>query len=498
MMDDTSMSINSPSEKVGEIIFKNSIYITLGDIAIKALNFLFSIYVIRRLGDDRFGQYSIVLGFVGVFQIFAELGVTQYAMREMAQDASKMGKLFWNLVVVRLILALIGMIGITLLAYGMGYSQYLVLGIFVYTWSFLLAAFQAPLAAVLMARERLDSISFMNILGRVVFLILGTIFMLMDMGFISLIVATLLGIPAQIGLAIWSLKQQKISLLPVRLDPHSWIGLIRGGLPFSVISLMLSISFHVDTLMLSRFEPEYIVGWYNVAYSLIFSLMFFAGGFNTAVVPSLARTHISDPQTTELWYYRTVKIMLTISFPLTVGGYLTAFPLFKFLYTPEYLPGAFGLQILIWDLPLFMYDSFCGNMTTIIRRENAAARIYGLSAFNNVVLNLYAIPRYGLVGAALVTVITDFITAIQFYFLLRDELHFPNILSFLSRLTAASGLMGVAVWLVRDWNLFLQIGLGVLVFTALAWGLRLVTSDELNLLTSILRRTFSPNRLKSI
>ena len=31
--------------------------------------------VIRQLGDDRYGQYSVVLAFVGIYQIFAELGV---------------------------------------------------------------------------------------------------------------------------------------------------------------------------------------------------------------------------------------------------------------------------------------------------------------------------------------------------------------------------------------------------------------------------------------
>lgn len=492
------MQIKTISPTVGEIIFKNSIYITLGDIVIKLLNFLFSVYVIRRLGDDRFGQYSIVLGFVGVFQIFAELGITQYAMREMAQDASKIRKLFWNLVAVRSALACIGIISITAIASAMGYSQYLVLGIFIYTWSFLLAAFQAPLAAVLTAQERLDTISLMSILGRVCFLFLGTIFMLLGMGYIALIIATLLSIPVQIGFSLWSLKKQKISLLPVSLDPHIWKGLIRGGLPFSMISLMLSISFHVDTLMLSRFEPEYIVGWYNVAYNLIFSLTFFVGGFNTAVVPSLARTHVNDPKTTELWYYRTVKIMMILSFPMAVGGFLTAFPIFKFLYTAEYLPAAFGLQILIWDLPLLLYDSFCGNITTIIRRENAAARIYALSAFNNIVLNLFAIPRFGLVGAALVTVITDLITAFQFFFLLRSQLYIPHLPQLFIRLILTSGIMGISVWLVRDWNLFLQIFLGVAVYAALAWAFRLLTADELSLVKDGLEKIYNFIRPKII
>lgn len=111
------------------------------------------------------GNIRLYWGLWVYFKYSLELGVTQYAMREMAQDASKMGKLFWNLVVVRLILALIGMIGITSLAYGMGYSSILGFRYFYLHLELYWLAFQAPLAVVLMARERLDSISFMNILG---------------------------------------------------------------------------------------------------------------------------------------------------------------------------------------------------------------------------------------------------------------------------------------------------------------------------------------------
>ena len=56
------------------IIFKNTTYVTFGNLILKLLNFLFSIYVIRSLGDARFGQYSIVLGFVGLIQIVRRIG----------------------------------------------------------------------------------------------------------------------------------------------------------------------------------------------------------------------------------------------------------------------------------------------------------------------------------------------------------------------------------------------------------------------------------------
>src|SRR3972149_4069479 len=129
-----------PPQTLGRTIARNAAFVTVGGILLKVVNFAFGIYVVRRLGDDRFGQYSIVLAFVGLFQIFAELGISQFVMREISRGRDKASSLFWNLVAVRLVLAALGIAGITIGAAGIGYSDALVLGVFLYTWTFVLSA----------------------------------------------------------------------------------------------------------------------------------------------------------------------------------------------------------------------------------------------------------------------------------------------------------------------------------------------------------------------
>jgi O-antigen/teichoic acid export membrane protein len=473
------------------IIIKNTAFITLGKVTLKTMTFLFSVFVVRRLGDSHFGQYSTVLAFVGLFQIFAELGMSQYVMREIAQDRTKTQSLFWNLVALRLLLAILGIIGITLGAVAVGYTSELVLGIFIYTCSFLLAAFHAPLTTVLTANERLDYVTGLNILGQLIFVSLGSVFLFSGRGFISLIIANLISFPLQIGLAIWIIRRHHMATLSLQIEPRTWSRLIRAGLPFGIISLMLSIAFSIDTVMLSMYRPDYEVGWYNVAYNLVFSLMFFVSGFNEAIVPSLSRTYVKDPVQVERWYHRSVKFIVIFSLPIAVGGLLTAFPLIRFLYTGEFLSSAQALQVLIWDVPLIMFASFCGRMTTIISAERAAARVYAINTAANVILNWYAIPRFGFIGASVVTVITDLISALQFYFLLRHKLNLPDMKSVFVRVAIASALMGVAVRLAGNLSLFMLTGLGGLVYGGLALALRLVDETERTLIIRLLRKRSS-------
>jgi O-antigen/teichoic acid export membrane protein len=487
-MPETVIAESRFQREPGHIILKNTAFVTLGNVVLKVLTFLFNVYVVRKLGDDRFGQYSIVLAFVGLFQIFFELGMTQYVMREIAQDRSKTQYLFWNLVTLRLLLAALGIVGITLGAVVVGYSAELVWGIFIYTCSFLLFAFLVPLTTVLTAYERLDYVTVLSILGRLVFIVLGAVFLFSGWGFISLIVAGFIGTPLEIGLAVWAIRRHRMATLSVHIDPRTWPRLIRASLPFGIISLTLTIAFSIDTVMLSMYQPERVVGWYNVAYNLVFSLMFFFSGFKEAIVPSLSRTYVNDPARVESWYHRSVKYIMLSSLPIAVGGMLVAFPLIRLLYTDEFLPSALALQILIWDVPVLMFTSFCGNMTTVISEERAAARIYTINAVANVILNLYAIPRFGLVGAALVTVVTDMIGALQFHFLLRRKLHLPDMRWVLIRVLIASALMGIVVRLADSLNLFLLIGLGVAAYGGLILGLRLLDETEWAMILRLLRR----------
>jgi O-antigen/teichoic acid export membrane protein len=75
------------------------------------------------------------------------------------------------------------------------------------------------------------------------------------------------------------------------------------------------------------------------------------------------------------------------------------------------------LRIIIWDVPLLLFASFSGNMTTIVGEERSAARIYAGAAVTNILLNLVFIPLYGYMGASVVTVVTDLVAGVPFYIL---------------------------------------------------------------------------------
>jgi len=487
-METTSFSVaKSDLEKT---IFKNTAIISIGGYVLKALSFLFSIFVIRRLGDACFGQYSIVLGFVGVASIFAELGLTHFSMREMARDRANIRKYLGNLIALRLILAFLGIFAITAAGRGFGYSKEIVLGIFIYTATFLFAAVLQPLVSLLTSEARFDYVTAINLLGRVLFMVFSGAALLAGGGFIWLLIGALLQLPFQIGLAFILVRRMDWKLLEIEIAPRLWGQMIKSSLPFGINTLMLTIAFGIDAVILSKFEPDYVVGWYSAAYSLIFSINFLFRGFKEAIVPSLTRAFETNPDVVRSWFYRSVRVILMLSIPIAFGGAIIAFPLIRFLYSEEFLPSAIALQILIWDVPFLMFSAFCGNISIIIREERSAARIYTINTTANVLLNLYAIPRFGLVGAAIVTVATDVIGAIQFYLLLSRKLDLPSMRRIGLKVLIASGGMSLIVWWIRSMHVLLVILLGAVVYLISGFVLRMFDEGE----RKFVRRAFE--RLK--
>lgn len=470
-------------------VFKNTIFVTFGSLALKVVNFAFSIYVVRRLGDDRFGQYAVVLAFVGLFQILGELGISQYAMREIAQDKSKTSGLFWNLLAVRFLLGLLCLAIIPLAARLFGYQGDLLLGVLLYTSSFLLAAIEAPMITVLTANERFDYATAMTIVGQIGFTIFGAVFLFSGYGFIWLIVASLASFAPKIALGLWAIRKHRLLPFQPQFSPRSWPALIRAGMPFGIITLTLTIAFSIDAVMLKAFTRDEVVGWYRVAYDLIFSILFITRGFKEAMVPSLSRAYVSDPTQVQRWYYRTVKVISMLSLPIAIGGMMTAHALVQFLLTPEYYPpSAIALQILIWDVPFLMFAAFCGNMATVLGLERKAARIYTINAIANVVLNAIFIPLYGYIAASVITVVTDLIGALQFHLLLSARLQLPTMSRVLLRVAAAASLMGLALWLGRGLHVALLIPMGVAAYLILALVFRLPDAEELGLARRLLKK----------
>ncbi|MGD9101515.1 MAG: oligosaccharide flippase family protein, partial [Anaerolineae bacterium] len=180
-----------PPRSVMRTVARNSAFVLGVQMTLKILAFLFNVYVVRRLGDTHFGQYSAVMAYVAIFAIFTDFGMSPYAVREMAKDRKQTSWLLPNIIAIRIVLSLIITVIAPLSALWLGKADDMVLGILIASAGLILYAFQGPLDSALTARERLDYTSTFALINQLTYWILGVWLLVQGLGFTGLIIASL-------------------------------------------------------------------------------------------------------------------------------------------------------------------------------------------------------------------------------------------------------------------------------------------------------------------
>jgi O-antigen/teichoic acid export membrane protein len=467
-------------------LFRNSTFFLGTDAVIKLLSFIFNIYVVRQLGDARFGFYSTALAYAGIFSIIGDLGMTQYAVREIARGRRQADEMFWDLVCVRLILSVIATIFITASAYyAAGYQMEMVVGIFWVCLGFFLHAFFGPINIILTGRERIDYASVLNTIIQVFFVTVGTWVLIKGYSFYSLIVASYIGVPVAAIMGAVYIKRLKMATFRVQITPKSWLPLLKYSLPFAMITFTLVAATDLDTVLISLWRNPAEVGWYKAAYNLIFKLLFIKGALLATLTPQMSRYYGVSKDRLDKTFNSSFKILWASSFPIAVGVTLLATPLIQWLYTAEFTRSSLVLAILIWALPALNLSSLYGSIATAADKEKAAARVYAASALTNLAVNLVAVPLWGYIGAAVSTVITELVVVGLFYAILHHEFPLTDLTNTLLKPLAAGLVMGGVIFILPAWPLALVVASGASVYLVGLFALKPFNQAEVAVLGSL-------------
>ena len=465
-------------------VLRNSAFGMAAQFAIKVLSFAFSVFIVRRLGAEVFGQYAAVLAFGATFAIISDLGLSPYAVREVARwrdapDGPEHARaLYGNILILRLLLSLLTIILVTATAALTRRPLLMVGAVALNALGLLLYAVQGTSDAMLAGFERLDLSAGAKVINQVVFVVVGAVVLYLGIGYYGLIIANLLGV-ALMTYVCWR-GVSRLGVRPQSAIVANWPALLRASLPFGVIGFALGLSYKFDSVLLSVFRSDVETGYYNAAYNLVFSAAILSNVLNTSLYPSLSRQAASAPQNLPRVYARTLRYLMVMSLPIAVGAWALADRLVPFLFTANYLPAAPALQIIIWVVPLMFTSEFLGYVVLISSQERRAARAVVVSTSFNVLLNLLLVPRYGFIAAAVMTVLTEAVLVGQYVWTLRSLMRRIPWGRTLLRPLLAALLMGALVLFLRAYVPLLAIvAIGGVAYLLFSLALGVIGEDEI-------------------
>jgi O-antigen/teichoic acid export membrane protein len=479
-----------------ESVVSGSMTIVGGQIAIKIIAIVFNIVVIRYLGSEQYGKFAICVAFGGLFAVLSDLGLAPLAVKRVARDRSTAAEMFSNFVVLRVLLAGVVVLLTTSVAWFVGYESDIRLGIFIAALGLISYAFFGLTDAVAIGFERFRVSATLNVGNQMVIMALAGLLVFSGAGFLGLLAAATVGplIVSLVGIRFLN----RDTPLRAPLAPRLWSGMLRSALPFAAIGLALAISYKADMVILSAFTTASLIGLYAVAYNLVFTVVSISHSINLALFPILTREQAASPERARVLFQQGMRYLLFISLPFAVFMTFNARGIVTLLYGEQFAGAATALAILCWVIPLMYLAEFLGYVVIVLDRESVAARSNWVSALSNVGGNLALIPLFGVIAAAVVTVVTEILLVGQYVHALRGRGVFVNAWQTIGRTVCAALLLGFVLLLMRDMGLHVSlVGLvAVGAYLGVATGVGAIGRYEVRLVRSLVVARLWPSRYR--
>ncbi|MBN2799776.1 MAG: flippase [Deltaproteobacteria bacterium] len=416
----------------------------------------------RWLGPESFGLYGFIMSLVSIFGFAAHLNMQILIARDVARDESTAPRFMTD-----------GMITSALLSVGAGV---MVVGYAIWTDGRQVVVASSAVAAVslaLLAMSNVPNAVFQG-LGRNHLVIPSTFaskavgvaatlgFLIAGMGLLSVFVAQVIAGVVFVGGLILAWRRSG-GALPRWSGIRASVALARASVPFGVNSLFAAIYLQADVLVLAALRGEDEVGMYRAAAVLIIQLPVLSSMLSTAVFPRIAKVS-SDPVRVGDELAFMMRVMLLVGLPVAVGGMIVAEPLLVALVGEAYRAAAPALLIM---LPVVLLSNFkVGISSTLTAVDRQGWRTAGAAtaAFFNLGANFLVIPRWGFIGAAWTTLLTEFVQISLLLVGMRGATRRMGFDPAVLWVVVAAGVMGAVVWGTDGLGVWLRIGLGAVVY----------------------------------
>lgn len=253
----------------------------------------------------------------------------------------------------------------------------------------------------------------------------------------------------------------------------------RYSLPFTISGIASFVNRSLDIFLILHFLGSFAVGIYGVAYAAVSFMEMFSTAFNYMGTPVASELEKNDSDDDAIHIFRSAAkwlVILSICMLVPLGIFSTEF--ITIIYESKYESGGIVLTILAVGFAVKNVLKIHWPILEALGRSKILSFNNTVAATFNVILNLILIPRFGIVGAAIATVLS---------FLLRDGLALFQVWKSLGNLPVSwvsmrpvligiplLGLFGGFVapvvpvsllWLVMSTAVFATLYIGIVVFT---------------------------------
>jgi O-antigen/teichoic acid export membrane protein len=474
----------APSSTVHTIL-KNIFSLSVAQVLTKLLTLFVVAYTARTLGVEQYGRWSFALTVASYVGVLANLGLDSIAARHLARDRSRLGSLVSQVLHLKFAASALGLVVVGLVAWALPKSPEVKWLTFLCYLPLALGFWN--LAWVFIGLERLEFMALAQLVEQVAHA--AFIFLLVrgPSDVMRVPVTAMLGAIVG-GLCIGAVFWVKHGPVRTRLDRAACLALLRETLPFGITQVLGQMYYNFDTVMLGFMRTDTEVGWYNAAYKLLSVVITFRYTIIYSLNPTFARLFAQSSEEMQRLARHVLRLSLYAALPLGVGGTMLAQPIVRLIFGEAYAPAASALRVLVWS-PAFLILNIIGPvLLSAAGRWYTMLKIVAAIVALNVGLNLFLIPKWGIVGAAWATLAADILSLVLHAALTRKMVPLA-IGRILAKPCLCALLMGVVLLGFRTTSVLLSIPLGAAIYAVCMVATGAVKWSELRMLVAFKSRS---------
>ena len=467
----------------------------------RMIDLVFAMILYRFLAIETVGAYDFAaIIVVSYFGTIADWGLTVLATHEIVRQPSQAPQTFRTTLWLRLRFAVLalpiavifvliynGLAEAKITAVGLTREQITVVAILMLT--LFPAAISASVTAWLQGHERLVAAAVVNLLTNIGSAAFRLIALVLGFGIIGIASGALAGAVLS-ALLFWLAMRRFFPDVAWRGPTLPAKPLLKEGYPLLLNSLLMTIFFRFDTILLSAFHGFVVTATYGVAYKLINFTQIVPPIVVNAIFPTLIRRSGDDRAGMSRAYAGTLRMLLNLAFGIAIIATIVAVPLTTWLADkPEYLPGSvYALMITIWYLPGSYLNGLTQYVIIALGKKQAITKAFGLTALVNLGLNIWLIPRYSYFAAATITIISELVLFVPLWLVLRREKITLNLAGLLWRPALSALIAGGVGWLLLAINVYLAGLVTGLIYAAGLWFSGSIGQTERELAARMLKK----------
>jgi O-antigen/teichoic acid export membrane protein len=424
-----------------QTVLKNTFWLTSGTVVSRIIRAVLVILSARILGTEGYGVISYALSLAAFFGIFTDIGLSSLLTRESAKNPEKISAYLSTTFYLKLVV--------------LAASAVIMLVASPYFTKTTEAVPLIPIMAVLLVFDSLRTFGFSvtrakNKMEWEAGLSIATDFIITALGAFtlfaypdpkSLAFAYTAGTGLSFILIFFALRNQLRGLL-THFDRELIRPIVTKAWPFAIMGLLGGFMINIDTVIIGIFRSAGELGLYAAAQRPVQLLYLFPSLVAAGLFPVISRLiHEGNWPAVKKAMERSMAGIFAVALPMTVGGIIIARPLIELFFGTEYIDAAFTFQLLLVTILLVFPGTLIGNAIFAHDKQRIFIFSTGTGAVVNTVLDLVLIPRYGIAGSAVATIISQLLVNVINWRYLKRVNDF-NTLPHVFKISLATAVMG--------------------------------------------------------